>query len=76
MHEDEVQKQLEQFEEDARKEGKLKVPLSFSGSESPIRYNGTEIDIKPEFIKKDKKRAIEITRKKDKDFFNLGDGEG
>lgn len=64
MHEDQVNKELENFEKAAKSEGGLKVLIEFPTGK-PLSEEGIgEIDIgKPQYIKKDKKKATKITLK-------------
>lgn len=66
MHEDQVEKELEQFQEAFKKKGRLKVPMKFPATDdSTDKYEGTKMDIpKPVYKKENKERAVEISRKK------------
>lgn len=67
MHEDQIDNELKKFYQAAKDKGKLKIPMEFASSPI-IEYTGTEMDIEPKYIKKNKTiEAVTISTKKNKE---------
>ena len=64
MHEDQVNEELAKFEEDAKKEGRLKIPIKFPLPKESPELNIGDMDFgEPQYVEENTEKAAIINRK-------------